>query len=220
MTEKADKPSDKQAVFLISDLETLKVMTDPLHLQMFELLSLEPQTVNQVAHKLGTPGSRLYYHFNLMESAGLIRVVDTRMVNNIVEKIYWVTADDIEIDRNLVNFSSPAGQDNVARVMRSSLDATREDILRTLQVRSAELERGAQPHPRQMVIQKLKKRCRDETFQQFVDEFNALLKAFDDLPEEQGTDDETSVYSIACFLYPSFAFGENNETLDGEGNHA
>lgn len=216
MTEKVEK----QPIFMISNLETLKVMTDPLHLQIFELLNPEPQTVNQIAQKIGISGSRLYYHFNMMEAVGLIRVVETRTVKNIIEKIYWVTADDIEIDKDLLNFSSQSGQENVTSVIMSSIDATREDILRSLRVMSFELEQGALPHSRQMVIKKLKKRLRDETFQQFLDEFNLLIKTYEELPDEVDEGEEASIYSLACFLYPSFAFGKDNETMRTEENHA
>jgi len=210
----------KQPVFIINDLETLKVMTDPLHLQIFELLNPEPQTVNQVAQKMGTSGSRLYYHFSLMESVGLVRVVETRQVNNIIEKVFWVTAEDIEIDRDLMNFSSKSGQDNIVRFMLSSLDATREDILRSLQARSKALEHGAPAHPRKMVVQKIKKQLKDETYNQFVEELKILLKTFDDLPDEDDGMEQTSVYTVACYLYPSFAFGGDNPIDKTEEYHA
>jgi predicted transcriptional regulator len=216
MKEKAQK----QPVFMISDLDTLKVMADPLHLQIFELLNPEPRTINQIAQKLGTSSSRLYYHFNLMEAAGLVRVVETRTVNNIIEKIYWVTADDIDIDRSLLNFSFQDGQENITRVMLALVDATREDMLRSLRARSVELELGAQSHPRQMMVKKFKKRLRDETYQQLVNDFNLLLKTFEDLPDEEGGEAEASIYSVACFLYPSFDFGEDTDNVNVEEQHA
>ncbi len=208
------EPPEKQSVFMICDLETLKVMSDPLHLQIIELLSPAPQTVGQIAQQLGLSGSRLYYHFNLLASAGLIRVVETCLVNNLVEKRYWVTADSIEIDPDLVNFSTRSGQERVFEVIESAVDATRADMLRSLQARRSELERGAPSHPRNVTIKKLKKRLRDETFQQFLDEFNQLMQAFEDLPDEEGGEEEVSVYAVNCFLYPSFAFGDENEVAD------
>lgn len=211
---------EKKPVFMIRDLETLKVVTDPLHLQILEILSPAPQTVSQVADKLGSSSSRLYYHFNLLESAGLIRVVETRTVNNIIEKIFWVTADDIDIDKDLLNFSSSSGQENVTRVAASMLDATREDIMRSLQVRKFELDHGAKPNPRDMVIKVMKKRLRDETYHQFVGEFNQLMAAFNDLPDEDGHEDEVGVFSVACFIYPSFYFAAEDDDATGDEDHA
>ena len=207
--------SGKIPVFMIEDLETLKVVTDPLRLQILELLDPEPQTVNQIAQKLGLSSSRMYYHFNLLETSGLIRVVETRIRNNIIEKIYWVTAEDIDIEKDLLNFSSKSGQENISKMIASSLDATRADIMRSLQVRKFELGQGAESHPRDMVIRIIKKRVRDETYQRFVGEFNALMKTFNDLPDGDIDEDEVNVFTIACYLYPSYYFNEENETASG-----
>jgi DNA-binding transcriptional ArsR family regulator len=215
-----DAKFKKDPLFVIKDLDTLKLISDPLHVQMFELLCEKPLTVSQIARRLGTSGSRLYYHVNLMEAAGLIRVVETRLVNNIVEKIYWVTANEIEIDRDLLNFGSDAGQENVTRVMLASLDATREEMLRSLRAISLELEHGAPPHPRQMVIKKLKKRLRDETCQEFLEAFNRLLDTFDDLPEADEEDEDALDYSVACFLYPNFTLDDVADEAFVEKNHA
>ncbi len=210
-----DSINKKLPIFMIEDLETLKVITDPLRLQILGLLDPKPQTINQIAQKLGSSPSRLYYHFNLLESSGLIQVVETKTRNNIIEKIYWVTADDIDIEKDLLNFTSKNGQENITKVIASSLDATRADIMRSLQVRKFELAQGAKPQPREMVIRMIKKRVRDETYQRFVEEFNTLMKAYNDLPDEDGDEDEMNVFTIACYLYPSYYF--NDEKYESSG---
>jgi DNA-binding transcriptional ArsR family regulator len=215
-----DINEQKLPVLIIKDLETLKVLTDPLRLQIIEVLAPEPQTVNQIAHQLGLSGSRLYYHFHMLEASGFIRVVETRMVNNIMEKIYWITADTFDIDKDLLNFTSEAGHENITRVVTASLDATREDILRSLQARRFELDYGAKPDPRAMVIRKIKKRLRAATYQHFVDAFNVLIKDFSDLPDEEGEEGEVSYYAVACFLYPSFAYSEEDHQFSGKNDHA
>jgi DNA-binding transcriptional ArsR family regulator len=211
---------EKLPMIMIKDLETLKVLTDPLRLQIIEVLAPEPQTVNQIAGQLGLSASRLYYHFHLLESSGLVRVVETRMVNNIMEKIYWITADTFEVDKDLLNFTSDAGHDNITRVIIASLEATREDILRSLQARRFALDHGATPNPRDMVIKKIKKRLRIATYQHFVDALNILMKDFSDLPDEIGEEDEVSYYAVACFLYPSFAYREEDHQPAGDNDHA
>ena len=211
---------EKLPILMIKDLETLKVLTDSLRLQIIEVLAPEPQTVNQIAKQLGLSASRLYYHFHLLESSGLIRVVETRMVNNILEKIYWVTADTFDVDKNLLNFTSDAGQENITRVVTTSLDATREDILRSLQARSIELDHGAKPDPRNMVIGKVKKRLRTTTYQNFVDSFTVLMKEFSDLPDENNADSEVNDYAIACYLYPSYTYREEEGQDIGGNDHA
>jgi DNA-binding transcriptional ArsR family regulator len=71
--------------FVIKDYDTLKAIADPLRAQIVELLINDPLTVSQVAQRLGLAPSKLYYHFGLLEKIGLIAVVETRMVANIME---------------------------------------------------------------------------------------------------------------------------------------
>ena len=53
-----DEQMEHQPLFVIKDLETLKVITDPLRFQILEILGEEPQTVKSVADKLGMTSNR------------------------------------------------------------------------------------------------------------------------------------------------------------------
>jgi len=204
-----NKPQRKP-VLLIEDLETLRIITDPLRLQIIDILSAKPMTINQVANQLGLSSSRLYYHFNLLEERGLIEVVETRMVNNLMEKRYWLAAEEIEIDKVLLDFSSGKARENLVSVVTSSLEAIRSEILRSLQARSYNLEQGARTIPRDMIINSLRKRLSDETYQKFIKRLQSLIKEFSELPEETGLGDDINYFSLACFLYPNFYY-ENND---------
>lgn len=209
-----NKPQRKP-VLLIEDLETLRIITDPLRLQIIDILSAKPMTINQVANQLGLSSSRLYYHFNLLEERGLIEVVETRMVNNLMEKRYWLAAEEIEIDKVLLDFSSGKARENLVSVVTSSLEAIRSEILRSLQARSFNLEQGARPIPRDMIINSLRKRLSDETYQKFIKRLQSLIKEFSELPEETGSGDDINYFSLACFLYPNFYY-ENKDDDERE----
>jgi DNA-binding transcriptional ArsR family regulator len=73
-------------------LATLKVMADPRRKQIVNLLRSDAATVKGIADSLQLSPKSLYYHVNLLEKHGLIRVVDTRLVSGIVEKRYRATA--------------------------------------------------------------------------------------------------------------------------------
>jgi len=206
-------------IFLVEDLETLRLLTDPLRLQIIEMLTPEPQTVNQVAGKLGLSNSRLYYHFNLLEKHGLIEVVETHMVNNMLEKLYWLVAEDIEIDKALLDFSSGEVQENLTSIISSSLEATRSEMLRSLQARTFNLEHGAKPVPRNIIIQSTRKRLKDETYEEFMERLRVILKEFSELPEETGAGEDISYFSLACFLYPNFYYEEDQEMTKGTETH-
>jgi len=206
-----DENTRKKPVFIVEDLDTLKVLTDPLRLQILEVLNQAPQTVNQVADKLGLSGSRLYYHFNLLETHGLITVVETRAVNNMIEKLYWVTAEEIEFNKELLNFSLESGQENIVKIINSSLESVREDMMRSLQARKFNLEQGAKQIPRDMILTITKKRLRDDVYLAFTKRFKDLLEEFAEMPDETDSGEDINVYSLACYLYPSFYYEDGND---------
>lgn len=206
-----DKLPNRAPVFLVDDLETLKVMTDPTRIEILHILAPEPQTINQVAEKLGLSNSRLYYHFKQLEDHGLISVVHTRMVNNIVEKFYWSTADDIDIDTSLLDFSSESGKENIERLVSSSLETTRIDMLRTLQARRENLTTGAASVPREMVITNVKKRLKDETFQAYIKRLKDLLEEFSKLPEEPSEGEDINQFSLAVYAYPNYYYEQGQD---------
>jgi DNA-binding transcriptional ArsR family regulator len=94
-------------VLVVSDLEMLRLISDPVRIQLLELMRGTPRTVKELAAGLGVPTTRLYYHMNLLEEHGLIRVAGTRLVSGIVEKRYEVTAARLSVDRSLL---SPGGE--------------------------------------------------------------------------------------------------------------
>ncbi len=207
---------EKKPVFIVEDLETLRVLTDPLRLQILEVLNQKPQTVGEVADKLGLASSRLYYHFNMLEEHGLIEVVETRMVSNMIEKLYWVTAEEIEFNKELLNFSLEEGQENLVKIITLSLDSVREDMMRSLQARKYNLDQGAKEIPRDMILINHKKRLKDETFQRFAKRLKNLIEELAETPEEDSGGEDVNVYSLACYLYPSFYYedGIDNKRME------
>ena len=117
-----------EEVFLIDNLETLKVVADPLRLKILELLRGEPRTVKQIAADLKTPIKKLYYHVNLLEEHGLIRITSTRVVSGILEKQYRVTAYRLSVERALLSPTAPAGDEGLEAYLSLILDHAKSEI--------------------------------------------------------------------------------------------
>ncbi len=211
-----DMEFERQPIFMINDLETLKVLTDPLRIQILEILEPEPQTVKYVADSLGLSSSRLYYHFNLLESMGLIAVAFTKTVNNMIENYYWVTAEEIEINKDIMNYSSEMGAEDISRVVSATLDATRDDFVRSLQARRFNLDHGAKPNPKKVVASRIKKRINDEAFEAYQKKMKELIDEFQALPEMDPSEPDANVYTVAYFLYPSYYYEQKDENEDGK----
>ena len=197
-------------IMTIEDLETLKVVSDPFRVQILEVLVSEPQSINQVAEKLGLPPSKLYYHVNMLEKHGLIQVVDTTVHGNIIEKFYWVSAYDLRMDESLCRFGTPEGTEGVTAMIIAPLEAAREDIIRSLEARSFNLEQGAEPHPRNVFNSRVMARISDEKAEEFDARLKELCKEFS--ASETPEDNEDAVtWGLAMVFYPSFYYDPPQE---------
>jgi DNA-binding transcriptional ArsR family regulator len=88
-------------VKVIDDLATLRLLSDPLRLRLIEELGVQPTTVKALARAMGMKPNRLYYHVNLLEQHGLVRVTQTRIVSGIVERTYALVARHFAVSEAL-----------------------------------------------------------------------------------------------------------------------
>lgn len=88
----AAPPDPIPSVHVVTDLEQLKLLSDPLRLRILEPLCREARTTKQVAEILGESPTKLYHHIDLLEKAGLIRLEETRQKRGTLEKYYRAVA--------------------------------------------------------------------------------------------------------------------------------
>lgn len=202
------KEENIQDVYIIRDLETLKVIADPIRNQILEVLSNQPLNVKEVAEKLGLAPSKLYYHFNMLEKVNLICVVETRQVANLIEKYYQTTSHSVDIDPNLLNFSTFEGKENIYSLITSTIDTTREDILRSLQARALQIEQGSHNKTRTLTISRYLSNMSEEK----ADKFHQRLKALmDEFIQADSKDPDQQTFALTLALYPSFYYWELNQ---------
>jgi len=193
-----------QPVKLISDLETLKVITDPLRMRILSLLSERPRTVKDVAQVLNMPTTRLYYHFSLLEKHGLIRVVSTRVVSGIIEKHYQVTAYEFNVDRKLLAPNAPTAGEGWRLVFSQTLDALQNDLTRlaedgSLQALMEAEETQGEPVP--MRISRALARLSRPQAQALVERLKDLVAEFENQPHSP--DDAAEPYALFVAFYPA-----------------
>jgi len=200
--------SNNEEIYLIKDFETLKVIADPIRNQILDVLLSKPQNVKEVAEKLGLAPSKLYYHFNMLEKFGFLQVVETRQVSNLIEKYYQATASYLSIDPNLLTFNTDEGKESIQSVMAAAIDTTKEDLLRSLQARSLQLEQGAAEQPRSITISRNLSNLSDEQFENFHQRLEALIEEFSEA-DSKDANDQTFALTIA--LYPSYYYRDLSE---------
>jgi DNA-binding transcriptional ArsR family regulator len=193
----------------IRDLETLKVLADPLRTQILDLLQPQALTVKEMASRLGLAPGKLYYHVNMLEKHGLVRVVETRQVANLTEKWFRAAAANLDVDPALLSSVTLEGQENILSILRSTLEATREDILRSMQARFFELGQGAEPHPRRAIINRTLSQISEEQAEAFAGRLVELIEEFEEASRPSSAEGEANhPYALTIAYFPSFYYRE------------
>lgn len=203
------KKKNAKKRFQVSDLETLRAISDPLRVQIMEILESQNLTIKQVAEKLGLAPSKLYYHFNALEKLGLIEVAGTRMVANMLEKTYTFAVETLEVDPSLFKFSKEGVNESI-NLLLSFIDVTREDLLRSLQAHQFQLEQGVKEgRPRHMTINRSVSHIPEKRVAEFQDRLAKLMKEFEEEDKKSKSTDQAYALSIA--FYPSFYFDHTDK---------
>lgn len=112
----------------VTELETLRIMSDGLRARMVDLLRAEPLTARELAAKLDMSPKQLYYHLALLERHGLIRVVRTRVVSGIIEKQYRATAYLFMFDNAVFASEQASGAAGLPPGIGMLFDSTRNQL--------------------------------------------------------------------------------------------
>ena len=76
----------------ITDIERLKVISDPLRISILTTLGTEKKNSRELAKLLKINRTKIHYHLNILEENHFIEVVDTDSINGIIQKYYLPTA--------------------------------------------------------------------------------------------------------------------------------
>jgi DNA-binding transcriptional ArsR family regulator len=162
----------------IGDLETLRLLADPLRMRVMNAFADahgRALKVKELAAQLGVRPTRLYYHINLLEQRGLLRVVASRVVSGIVEKSYAAAAASITVDPELLRVSS-AGRAATSATLTALLQATAGEIGSALELAAANPERD---EVRQMLVTKSTANLSPAAHAEFLARLNELVAEFE-----------------------------------------
>jgi DNA-binding transcriptional ArsR family regulator len=187
---------------IIADLETLKVLADPLRLRIRELLT-QPATVKQISAQLNIPVTKLYCHINLLEKHGLIMVVESRLISGVVEKVYQVSAYRLQLAPHLLTGANEALKPLEVSI-RSVFDSGRQDLLDAIKSgavdtsETSEVHRGAKVVSLRLMLTEEQARALFARIDELLAEFNAL----NDANRAQG-EAAARVYRLFSAAFPS-----------------
>lgn len=124
--EMKEAPELLPAAAPIETLEALQVLADSQRHRIVTLLIEEPLTARELAKRLGIGRTRLYYHLDLLEKHGIIRITETRVVSGILERTYRAVARAFRVNRALL--SARSSETAVTDAQASILDAVAGDL--------------------------------------------------------------------------------------------
>jgi DNA-binding transcriptional ArsR family regulator len=110
-------------VLVVREPEQLKALGDDLRAKVVILLRDRAASTTELASKLGLPKGTVGHHLKVLEKAGLIRVVRTRQVRAMTEKVYGRTA------RLFLFKSTDTDAEDVWNVAATSLRRAAEEML-------------------------------------------------------------------------------------------
>ena len=128
MVTKKKATDDRDSIQVLTDLEQIRVLADPLRIRILELLCDEELTTKQVARKLDEKATRLYHHVEALERVGLIRLTRTRQNRGTIEKYYIGVAKAFRADAQA--FMGQAGTEETGEALEAMVGTITDTVSR------------------------------------------------------------------------------------------
>ena len=117
-------------VFNISDLDQVRLLSDPLKLRLLQAFAAGEKTTKQVAAELGESVTKLYRHVDALHDAGLLEVIRETPKRGTVERTFRAVARRFEADRAL--FAGGTDADGIA-AFQELMRAGETEVLEALE---------------------------------------------------------------------------------------
>jgi DNA-binding transcriptional ArsR family regulator len=194
---------------LISDVETLRALSDPLRLRILEVMTATPDetwTVKRLASALGTSQTRLYHHVNQLAERDLIVVAGQRVVSGIIETSYRVGQRNVRLDRRLLAADASTMHDTLTTIF----DGARDDIEAGLRAGTISTSEDADPASKLLLARGLA-RLSPERATELRTRLVALFEEFSDQDGEAARPG-LPAYGLVLSMYAMPEPAESEET--------
>jgi hypothetical protein len=199
-------------LYTIDNLETLRLLTDPLRISIMQAFAADPgtpRTVKQVAAELLAGPTKLYYHVNLLEEHGLLRVADSRVVSGIIEKSYLPAARNFTIDASLLAVTE-GGREAAAGTMAALLQSAATELAASA---SAAPPADATPEVPRFHVSKTVSRVAADRHAEFLKRLAEVVAEFG-VPPGQADGEPSHALVIAYYPLPGAAGSHSTDEGD------
>lgn len=202
-----------QPVMKLTDLEAVKVLSDPKRLDILETIHLAGHalSVKQMAEQLKVDPRKLYYHIKLLEQHGILVVTDIKIVSNIAEKFYHVAAYTFDVAPTV--FSANDDDENpMQEALALIFDHTKSELIRSAQL-------GLLKHdddPPTSNIGRASFRLNSEEISDFLTKLHELIYSFDKTSDGSDKDKALYLFSFAFFPTETDDFDRENDDVNAD----
>jgi len=193
--ESGTAPFEPDPERLVSDVETLKAISDPLRLRILEAMVTRPGdawSVKELAATLSVPQTRLYHHIELLAERDLIRAAEQRVVSGIIETRYRLAALSLRLDPGLMG-AGGAGESAAREMLVTVFDETRRDLELVL----ADPTAGDQQRPDRPLVNRGAARLTPAQAAELRARLQGLMAEYD----SQSDDPSASTYRMLVAMY-------------------
>jgi DNA-binding transcriptional ArsR family regulator len=203
-SERPGRPQRPERERTISDVETLKALSDHLRLKILERMVTrvdEPWTVKELAEALGVSPTRLYHHIDLLVERDLVRPAAQRVVSGIIETSYRVAALSLRLDQKLLATEQADAVTGTSKLLGAVFDAARRDLEKALRSAAHAPDHDSIPD-RPLATHRLAKLTPAQAGE-FRKRLEALLAELDDEDARHGSSepDDTEPYGLVVAMY-------------------
>lgn len=172
---------------IIKDLKHIKLLSDPLKLQLLQAFAESDKTTRQVASELGENVTKLYRHVDSLYEAGLLEITDEQQKRGTVERTFRAIAQRFEADPAL--FSDPQNEES-SDVVRDLLRAGEDEILKGMANANEDTE---------AIIMRLRCKASPKRMAELRESLNAWI---DETQVDEDTDECTQEAGALIAFYP------------------
>jgi DNA-binding transcriptional ArsR family regulator len=208
-----DPTSEPATTLVVTSLDTLRVISDGLRARILDLLRAEPLTAKTLAERLALAPKQLYYHLNLMERHGLLRVVATRVVSGITEKTYRATAYLFLFDKSVFASGAP-DESSLPPGIGMLFGTTRNQLAQSYEAGLIGGEDGP-PH-QQLMMEWTVAHIPPERLVEFQARLREFVRAFQEAADKPAAAD-VPAYRLLFVLFPVQHTVATEPTTDGDG---
>jgi predicted ArsR family transcriptional regulator len=177
-----------QEVFKISNLEQVRLLSDPFKLSIMQEFAEGERTTGEVAKALKQPITKLYRHVDALHAAGLLEITQEKQKRGTVERHFQAVGRRFEADHAL--FADEADEDSGA--IRAMFRASEDEVVNAIKSSSNDDDRQA-------IFVKVRIRGTAEHLADLQRQLTAWVEEVQDCADKEGEDQVEAGALIAFY---------------------